>query len=109
MEKFSADAKIELLNDGPLYNKTFLKTKTAFYGDKATNFHDKEGPKLDSSYTFLAVMSLNCFLEVYEKYYPQLFLKECKCFENEVITADLENFSDDSDEEQIKVTYQDVF
>ena len=77
MDKFSADAKIELLNDGPLYNKTFLKTKITFYGDKATNFYDKEGPKLDSSYSFLAVMSRNSILGVYEKYYPQVFLKEC--------------------------------
>ena len=94
LDKFSADAKIEV-NDRPLYKETFLNTKTTFYGDEATNFHDKEGPNVDSSYTFLAVMSLNSTRGVYEKYYPQVFLKECKCFEREVIryiTADLENF-----------------
>ena len=37
----------------------FLKTKIKSYGDKVTDFYDKEIPKVDSNYTGLAVMSLD--------------------------------------------------
>ena len=33
---------------------------------------------MDSSYTCLTVMSLDSVFRVYEKYYPQVILKECK-------------------------------
>ena len=33
--------------------------------------------KVDSSYTCLAVIAVDSIFGVYEKYYPQLFLKEC--------------------------------
>ena len=62
-DKISADAKIEL-NDKPAYNKSFLKTKTKFYCDEVTNFHDKEAPKVNSSYTCLPVVTLDSILEV---------------------------------------------
>ena len=55
-----------------VHNKKFLKTKTKFYGDEATDFHDKEVPKVDSSYTCLAVLALDSIFEVYKKYYAQV-------------------------------------
>ena len=79
-DKIITDGKIEL-NDGPIYKKQFLKTKTKFYFDEATDFHDKEVPKVDSSYTCLAGISLDSIFGVYEKYYSQVFLKECKYIE----------------------------
>ena len=55
-----------------VYNKKILKTKTKFYGDEATDFHDKEVPKVDSTYTCLAVLALDSIFEAYEKYYAQV-------------------------------------
>ena len=57
-DKISTDAKVEL-NGIPVYNKTFLKTKTNVCGDEATDFHDKELHKVNSSFTCLVVMSLD--------------------------------------------------
>ena len=45
-DKISADIKKEF-NSKSVYNK-FLKTKIRFYGDEATDFHDKEISKVDS-------------------------------------------------------------
>ena len=50
-----------------VHNKNFLKTKTKFYGDEATDFHNKEVPKVDSSYTCLADLALDSIFEVYKK------------------------------------------
>ena len=99
-DKISADAKIEL-NDEPVYNKTFLKSKVKFYGDEATDFHDKKVPKVDSSYTCLTVISLDSNFGVYEKYYPQVLLKNASILKKVIryIADDFENSSDNSDEE----------
>ena len=39
--KVNADIKKEFDSE-PVYNKKILKTKIKSYGDKATDFHDKE-------------------------------------------------------------------
>ena len=52
-----------------------MKTKAKFYGDEATDFHNKEVTEVDYSCTCLAVISLGSILGVYEKYYPQVLLK----------------------------------
>ena len=44
--------------------KKYLKTKTKSYGDEATDFHDKEVPKVNSIYTYLAVIPLNSTLKI---------------------------------------------
>ena len=80
-----------------------------FYGDEATDSHDKEMPKVDSNRNFLSVIILNSCLMKYENYYLQVFLKECKYIKKKVIrhiTDDLEVYSDDYDEEKIKTKYQ---
>ena len=59
----------------PIYNKIFLKTKINFYGDGATNFHDKEITKVGSNYSCLGITLINFFLKKEEKCYPQVFLK----------------------------------
>ena len=48
-DKISNVAKIEL-NDEPACNKDFLKAKTKFYGDEATDSHNKKVSRVDSSY-----------------------------------------------------------
>ena len=64
-----------------VYNKKFLKTKIKSYGNEATDFHDKEIPKVDSNHTCLPIISLDSALNKDENYYPQVFLKECKYIE----------------------------
>ena len=67
----------------PIYTKKFLKAKMKFYGDEATDFHDKEIPKVGSNCTSLAVILIDFVLKKDEKYYLQMFLKECKYIEKE--------------------------
>ena len=62
-----SDTKIEL-NDIPVHNKNFLKTGTKFYVDEATDFLEKK---------FFAIALYSIF-GVYGKYYPHVFLNECK-------------------------------
>ena len=67
-DKISADFKKEFDSE-PVYNKTFLKTKVKSCGDEATNFHDKEIPKVNSNHTYLAVISLDSALNKDGSYY----------------------------------------
>ena len=57
---------------------------------------------MDSYHTYLAVISLDSALKKDEIYYLQMFLKECKYFEKEVvrhINNNVSDFFDESDEE----------
>ena len=85
-----------------------MKTEVKSHGYKATDFHDKKIPKVDSSHTCLAVINLDFALKKDENYYPQVFLKECKCIDKKVVRHINDNLSgvstsfdesDDSDEE----------
>ena len=53
-----------------VYNKEFLKTKIKYHGDEVKVFYDKKIPKLDSSHTFLAVISLDSALKKDGNYNP---------------------------------------
>ena len=75
-----------------------MKTKIKSYGDGATDFHDREVPKVGSNYNCLAVI----VLRKDENYFLQVFLKECKYIEKKLvrhIIEDSEIFSDESDKE----------
>ena len=50
--------------------------------------------KLDSNYTYLAVIILDTALMKDGSYYPQVFLKECKYIEKKVVKHINDNFSD---------------
>ena len=108
-DKVSADIK-KRIDSEPVYNKNLLKTKIKSHGDEVTDFYDKKVSKLDSNHTCLAVINLDSALKKDDNYYLQVFLKECKCIEKEVVRQiidDLESSSDDSDdsdEEYIKDT-----
>ena len=83
-------------------NKKFLKSKIKFYGNEATNFPDKEIPKIGSNYSCLTVILIDFVLKKSENYYPQVFLKEWKYTEKGktvigYITDTLKISSDDSD------------
>ena len=73
--KSSADAKLEL-NDKPVYNKKCLKTEKKFYDDDVTDFYNKEVPKVDISYTCLAVTALDLFLGNMRDVFKMYFLRD---------------------------------
>ena len=57
---------------------------------------------MESYHTYLAVISLDSARKKDETYYLQMFLKECKYFEKEVvrhINNNVSDFFDESDEE----------
>ena len=81
-----------------------MKTKIKLHGNKVKDFYDKKIPKLNSNHTCLAVISLDSALRKDGKYYPQVFLKECKYIEKKVVRHIHGNLSDfsfsgESDEE----------
>ena len=67
-DEVNADIKKEFDSE-PAYNKEFLKAKMKSHGDKVTNFYDKKNPKVDSSYTCSAVISLDSVLKKDGNYY----------------------------------------
>ena len=71
-DKVSAEIKKEF-DSQPVYKKEFLKTKIKFHGHEVTDFYDKKIPKIGSSHTSLAVISLDSALKKYGSYI-------CKCF-----------------------------
>ena len=90
----------------PVYGDTdfYIKTKVKMYDNKVnTNFQGKEIPKGDASYKCLSLVMLDSVVKVGKKYYPQVFLGECKYFKRKnkmfnYINDDLEMTSSDDDE-----------
>ena len=69
-----------------------------------TNFQGKETPKGDSSYKCLSLIMLDSVVKVGKKYYPQVFLEECKFVKRKnkmfnYINDDLEMTSSDEGDE----------
>ena len=68
-----------------------------------TNFQREETPKGDSSYKCLSLIMLDSVVKVGKKYYPQVFLEECKYVKRKnkmfnYINDDLEMISSDEDD-----------
>ena len=91
----------------PVYGDadSYIKTKVKVYDNKVnTNFEGKETPKGDSSYKCLSFIMLDSVVKVGKKYYPQVFLEECKYVKRKnkmfnYINDDLEMTSSDTDDE----------
>ena len=88
----------------PVYCDTdFYIKKVKMYDNKVnTNFQVKETPKGDSSYKCLSMIILDSVVKVGKKYYPQVFLEECKYIKRKnkmfnYINDDLEKTSSDDD------------
>ena len=69
----------------------YIKTKIKTYKDSiTTNFYNKIGckkvPKEKIPYECLSIIIIDSVLYVYEKYYPQTFLEECKYAKTNVKT-----------------------
>ena len=61
----------------------YIKTKIKTYKDSiTTNFYNKKGskkiPEEKIPHKCLSIIILDSIIDAYEKYYPQLFLEECK-------------------------------
>ena len=62
-----------------------METRRKSHGDEVIDFYKKKKvPGLDSNHNCLAVISFNSALKK-ENYYPQVFLKEFKYIEKEVV------------------------
>ena len=65
-----------------IYGK-YINTKTKTYKDSInTNIYNKTGfkevPEEKIPHEYLSIINIDSVLYVYEKYYPQTFLEECK-------------------------------
>ena len=94
--KISADIKKEF-DKKSFYKKEHLKTKIKSLDDEITDFYDKKFPKVDSSDTCLAVISLGSALKKNDNYYLPLFLKNCKYIEKKVIRHTIDNLENSFD------------
>ena len=57
-----------------MYNDRYIKTKISLN----TYFYNNEIPTEHEHYTCLSVISLDSMVNVDIKFYPQVFLRECK-------------------------------
>ena len=72
-------------NSKPTYgdDDKYIKTKIKTYKDSIiTNFYNKNGskkiPEEKVPHKCLSIIILDSVIYAYEKYYPQIFLEECK-------------------------------
>ena len=90
----------------PRYGDTdsYIKAKVKVYDNRVnTNFQEKETSKGDSSHKCLSLIMLDSVVKVGKKYYPQVFLEECKYVKRKnkmfnYINDDLEMASSDEDD-----------
>ena len=90
----------------PVYGDTdsYIKTKVKMYDNKVkTNFQGKEAPKEDAFYKYLFLIMLDSAVKAGKKYYPQVFLEECKYVKRKnkmfnYINDDMEITSSDEDD-----------
>ena len=84
-------------------------SKEVAYGTKSSikylNFQGKETPNGDSSYKCLLLIMLDSVVKVGKKYYPQVFLEECKYVKRKnkmfnYINDDLEMTSSGDDDDE---------
>ena len=69
----------------------YIKTKIKTYKDSiTTNFYNKNGsekiPEEKGPHKCLSIIILDSIIYAYEKYYPQVFLEECKYVQEKIKT-----------------------
>ena len=63
----------------PAYDKKYLKTKVREYdGAIKTNFLGNDVPKENMHYTCIACITIDSVMKMDKKYFPQVYLEECK-------------------------------
>ena len=80
-------------NTKPTYgdDDKYIKTKIKTYEDSiTTNFYNKKGskkiPEEKIPHKCLSIIILDSIIYAYEKYYPQVFLEECKYMQEKIKT-----------------------
>ena len=74
----------------PVYEIKYLKAKVReFNGNIKTNFLGNNVPKEDTYYTCIACTTLDSVLKMGKKYYPQVYLEECKYKVKQIRNQDL--------------------
>ena len=63
-----------------MYNDKYIKIKIKIYNDRVnTNFQHNKKPRHSEYCALLSVILVNSiFVNLDKKYYPQMFLEECK-------------------------------
>ena len=95
--------KIKFHNE-PVYEYKYLKTKVKEYdGTIKTNFLGNGIPTENMHYTGFACITIDFVIKMDEKYFPQVYLEECKYRIKKIqmsrfIDAELKSDSDDSDD-----------
>ena len=112
------------INENRLNTKTnygdddkYIKTKIKTYKD-STNVYNKKGskkiPEEKIPHECLSIIILDCILYAYEKYYPKIFLEECKYEQEKIktkshIDEELKSESDaDSDSDSDNYSDSDI-
>ena len=95
----------------------YIKTKIKTYKD-STNVYNKKGskkiPEEKIPHKCLSIIILDCILYAYEKYYPKIFLEECKYEQEKIktkshIDEELKSESDaDSDSDSDNYSDSDI-
>ena len=63
----------------PIYDQTYIKAKVReFDGVIKTNFLRNGAPKENMHYTCIAYITVDCVMKTDKKYFPQVYLEECK-------------------------------
>ena len=90
----------------PVYEQKYLRTKVKeFHGGIKTNFLSNGVPKENIHYTCIACVTIDSVMKMDKKYFPQVYLEECKYKVKKIqmskfINAELESDSDvESDSE----------
>ena len=87
----------------------YIKTKIKTYRDNiTTHFYDKIGtkkvPEEKIPHKCLSIIILDSVLYAYEKYYPQIFLEECKYVKtHDYINKELKSESDSDNDSDIYI------
>ena len=70
---------LKRFDSDPIYNNKYIKTKLNSYnGETRTNFHDEKIPEEGFHYVCLSMILIHSVFKKGDKYYPQVFLEECK-------------------------------
>ena len=95
----------------PVYEYKYLRTKVReFDGIIKTNFLGKGVPKENTHYTCIACITIDSVMRMDKKYFPQVYLEECKYKIKKIqmprfINTELKSDSSDSSDSEAELEY----
>ena len=95
----------------PVYGDDYkyVKTKIKIYADSiVTNLHNKKMPKEKSQCKCLSIIILDSVIKANKKYYPQIFLEECKYVQEKIKIENYINDALNSDSNSNEETASDI-